>query len=361
MSSYPNTFLFQLHFSVSAEINPGIIKFKKNTKDFERWLKLLEESFSVILERNHSVYVRGSLEDVLKFEQYLENEFPEDPRVEDTLVDIYRKATKQEYDAMVHFQVCKDFLDSKDIRCQTYQAGIHIKVKRGSQKAVEQTIDQFLSQLLHEKVKFESTNLAEDAVKIVKKTDNVFVLNEESVVGVFSLNRLRLIDTFRKLIKQNGSMLIYMFEINLFGLKVKLFNGDLQNADAECIVISTPQRIICMKGAAKGVQAILGEGFEERCKKSLKEKGDLNVAECREIISGLGYRHTVAIVRMPFFRDRRETKDLNDLHDGLLSCLKQADSVCCQSMAMACLASGTVRLMFLVIYLCKLSLKRSVI
>lgn len=72
-----------------AEINPGIIKFKKNKKDFERWLKLLEESFSVILERNHSVCVRGTLEDVLKFEQYLENEFPEDPRVEDTLVDIY--------------------------------------------------------------------------------------------------------------------------------------------------------------------------------------------------------------------------------------------------------------------------------
>lgn len=121
---------------------------------------------------------------------------------------------------MVHLQVCKDFLDSKDIRCQTYQAGIHIKVKRGSQKAVEQTIDEFLSQLLNEKVKFESTILAEEAVKIVNKTDEVFVLNEENIFGVFALNKPRLIETFRKLIKQIGSMLIYMFEIDLFGLKV---------------------------------------------------------------------------------------------------------------------------------------------
>lgn len=108
-----------------------------------------------------------------------------------------------------------------------------------------------------------------------------------------------------------------------------------------------------MKGAAKGVQAMLGEEFVERCQKSLANEGDMSVAECRVelswaecrgIKSGLGYRHTVAIVRMPLFKDNRDTNDLNALHDGLLSCLRNADSVYCQSLAMKCLASGTVRL-----------------
>lgn len=81
----------QVEFIVSSEINPAIIRFKKCHDDMSRWKEVVEKWFKVKLgvqgngpDRKVLVFGRD-FDAVLKFGDYLEQQFPADPHHEFTV------------------------------------------------------------------------------------------------------------------------------------------------------------------------------------------------------------------------------------------------------------------------------------
>ena len=73
---------------MSSEINPAIIRHKDAKEDFGRWASVVEKAFDVRLGRgpDESILVFArDFDAVLKFGDYLENKFPDNPTCE-TLV-----------------------------------------------------------------------------------------------------------------------------------------------------------------------------------------------------------------------------------------------------------------------------------
>jgi len=78
---------FQGEFKVSSEINPAIIRFKQSQNDFDGWKDVVEKMFNVKLgvqgrgpNKSFLVY-SPDFDAVLKFGDYLEQQFPADPRL----------------------------------------------------------------------------------------------------------------------------------------------------------------------------------------------------------------------------------------------------------------------------------------
>lgn len=339
---------------MSAMINPGIVKFKERNRDLERWLGVVTKFFSLTTEGQKEVRVIGDLDDVLQFEEYLVDKFPNDPSASLEIDEHHfdSQDIKIALDENKYFALQK-FLFSglpKGIKTFTYNMGsLVMECEANQKKDIEKLITKCLRKMCLEKIYLESEMLAKTAAEALRDTDPVCVRVNQNEIVLICLDQESL-RTFRQTVMQKGAEPKLHRIMHVGNLKVTLLEGDLKSADAECILINCPAKINCNKGAAKAVQEMVGEGFLEKCSASVNTYGNLGVEECRIFESGLGYRKYVACVRMPNCNAEKLQESLISFEKALLSALREVDKKKCQSMAMTCIGSGMSSCFIIAIY-----------
>lgn len=340
-----------LQLKASATINGGIIKFLVENGNLKRWQNLVEEEFDIVLEgSNITEYkVTGQFKNILSFEAYLDTKFPKDPNDinfrEDHFGDDEKQATSRlqineiAYKSLVKLGKLDAFSKIEGVCDVTYEKDVLLV--RGTIRSFKK-VEEIVKSLCRDVVTFSDRSSAEKAYKKISNQPDMlmyFGLDKERV-WCYSDFRDKVCKSFSQLLNNSLCGQNIFGRRCLYNMKVELVEGDIQNADADCIVLSSPQRLKNRKGAAKAVESMLGNVFAKNCEAALTEYGEIMPGKCRVVESGLSRRQYIANVNVPRWQKDDQSHSLKMFEEFLKSCLIKVDSMGCLSMAMTCIGSG---------------------
>ena len=289
--------------------------------------------------------VQGLFKQILVFENYLEQQFPEDPSglyFDDNSFEHEEKnfeipMDQTMYSALLQMGKIAQLRVLSECCYDRISACLKVVTTPSSFKHVEEIVRNMNMEVVWCKEK----HIA-DRIKMEKDVNCLFEEKEERL-HVFSDSRKQLC----RVLKMVRAPLLDVYTRICFGMTVKLLQGDIRNVEADCILISTCQKLNALKGVGKLLQKTFGTIFIDNCAKKAKEVGDLKTGECEIVETGLTLTKYVALVNLPRRNKNNQTELLKQFEDCLKTCFKKVASLGCSSIAMTCIGSGKSLMLFL--------------
>ncbi|XP_052226342.1 uncharacterized protein LOC127841511 isoform X1 [Dreissena polymorpha] len=335
------------NFEVSALINAGIVRYLEEQQTLHKWLSSIDERFRVKIRMDKSGYtVYGSLKDMSTFEHYLENHFPtwedSEHNIEKKHVSVkneeYIEMSEVEFEYICHLRKYSPVLST--VESLSYDSG---RLKATGLYNIKNKIRNILSSANRETVVFKTTTDAERKLKNYKTDSN----ESTDLVLTQTRNQICIMGEAENVTKAFcclSSMNANVFEISMNNLTLEVMQGDIRNANANFIAVSSTPTMWSQQGAGKHICEMLGDKYDQACRSSVDKEGTIRFGECRVIETGLCVRKWIGNVSIPA-SGKSQTHNIEQfvLRDAYSTCFSEADERHCSTMAMTIIGSDISR------------------
>ncbi|XP_052772219.1 uncharacterized protein LOC128211453 isoform X2 [Mya arenaria] len=337
---------------VSATLNSGIVAYMQSR--LKDWKKYIEENFhvTVILKKNNDVEVFGCVTSVTRLESFLNKRQFLDMDILQRMsqgIAVPTVTIEIEMNIGIYTLVCNqvltkfDFNGTAEYKNNAFVLTCPIHHSEHVKNSVEAIFNEVKMEQIFCKSEEEARFLSEQFSQ-TNWAGHVCVTTDRPYFALWATERSLLLDAFKHILTVQETT-VTSTRMTKGNVQLHLEIGDMQNVDAEFIIVPSCARIRNEHGLGNVWKKMLGEKYVKICEESIRKNGEITEGECRVIRTNLARRQYIGHIRLPRNSKRNETQrsELCRIKNALVTCFKEAISHSCTDIALSCVGSDTTK------------------